>query len=79
MKVLKFGGTSVANAENIKKVIQIVKNNDQQLIVVVSALGGTTDLLIETGKLAQSKDGSYQHSFKQIEDRHLELVRSLIL
>ena len=78
MKVLKFGGTSVANAENIKKVIQIVKNNNQKLVVVVSALGGTTDILIEAGKLAQTKNTDYQKILKQIEDRHLELVRNLI-
>ena len=46
MQVLKFGGTSVANAENIKKVIAIVKQSSQKdkTIVVVSALGGVTDL-----------------------------------
>ena len=49
MQVLKFGGTSVANATNINKVIDIVKNalKKGDAIVVVSALGGTTDKLIE--------------------------------
>ena len=51
MKVLKFGGTSVANAENISKVINILKESAQEekLVVVVSALGGTTDTLLEAG------------------------------
>ena len=53
MKVLKFGGTSVANAANIAKVINILKENakENQLLVVVSALGGTTDTLLEAGAL----------------------------
>jgi aspartokinase/homoserine dehydrogenase 1 len=46
MKVLKFGGTSVANAQNIKLVLDIVQNQaKQELIVVVSALSKVTDLL----------------------------------
>ena len=58
MQVLKFGGTSVANAENINKVISILQQLLQQpvrrpapaCIVVLSALGGITDILISAGK-----------------------------
>jgi aspartokinase/homoserine dehydrogenase 1 len=80
MKVLKFGGTSVANAENIAKVIAVLKANttNEQLIVIVSALGGTTDLLLEAGVLAQNGNSSYSKSFETIENRHLETVRELI-
>ena len=80
MKVLKFGGTSVANAENISKVIDILNANSQnnQLIVVVSALGGITDVLLTAGDLAKNGDKSYKVSFKTIEDRHIETVRALI-
>ena len=53
MKVLKFGGTSVANAENINKVINIITKNDEAQIIVVSALGGVTDALIKAGTLAE--------------------------
>ena len=61
MLVLKFGGTSVANAENIKKVVNIVsgKKEDKKLFVV-SALSGVTDKLIEIGTLAANKDASYE-------------------
>ena len=50
MQVLKFGGTSVANAENISKVVAIVKETIKKgkTVVVVSALGGITDLLLKT-------------------------------
>ena len=54
MQVLKFGGSSVANSENIKKVLAVLKTRTagQQTIVVVSALGGITDLLINCSSLA---------------------------
>lgn len=80
MKVLKFGGTSVANAENISKVINILKEGAQKekLVVVVSALGGTTDTLLEAGDFAQNGNSAYAVSFKTIETRHIEAVRALI-
>ena len=80
MKVLKFGGTSVANAANISKVIDILKNSSKQekLAVVVSALGGTTDTLLTAGNTAHNGDAAYADSFKTIEDRHIEAVRELI-
>ena len=61
MIVLKFGGTSVANAENINKTINIIaqKSKDKKLDVVVSAFSGVTDLLILAGKTASAKDKNY--------------------
>ena len=54
MQVLKFGGTSVTNAENINKVVAIVKESVKRdtTVVVVSALGGVTDLLLDAAALA---------------------------
>ncbi len=78
MKVLKFGGTSVANAENIGNVLQIIKDKPQKMAVVVSAFGGITDALLLTGKTAAAKNLSYQESFADIENRHLDAVRQLI-
>ncbi|MCB0399118.1 MAG: bifunctional aspartate kinase/homoserine dehydrogenase I [Winogradskyella sp.] len=80
MKVLKFGGTSVANAENISKVIKILENESKKhnIAVVVSALGGTTDLLIEAGNLATNKDEKYIDVFQQIANRHILAVEELI-
>ena len=80
MKVFKFGGTSVANAKNISKVINILKESAQKekLVVVVSALGGTTDTLLEAGDLAKKGDSAFTASFEAIENRHIEAVRSLI-
>jgi len=80
MKVLKFGGSSVASSENINKVINIVResslNND--VAVVVSALGGITDLLLKAGDLACKGDDNYKENFKIIEKRHLDIIRELI-
>ncbi len=80
MQVLKFGGSSVANAENINKVVEIIKNKkaDVKTVVVVSALGGITDLLLKTAALAEANDESYKAVLKEIEDKHLGTVQELI-
>ncbi len=80
MNVLKFGGTSVANAKNISKVIEILKEKSQHspLIVVVSALSGTTDMLLKAGNIAISEVDMYKTILLTIEKRHLEIVRELI-
>lgn len=80
MHVLKFGGTSVANAENINKVIAIVQQSLKQgpAMVVVSALGGTTDVLIDAGKLAAAGDETYKEKLSSIEGRHLRCIKELI-
>jgi aspartokinase/homoserine dehydrogenase 1 len=80
MKVLKFGGTSVANAENIKKVINIVQQQLQHdaLIVVVSALGGTTDALLNCGILAASGDAQYKQKTSEIRHRHIIAANDLL-
>src|SRR5580765_6070253 len=80
MQVLKFGGTSVANADNINKAVQIVAEaiKKDKTIVVVSALGGITDALLQCGASAASEDESYKEKLQAIEHRHLETVKSLI-
>ena len=78
MQVLKFGGSSVANAENIKKVIDIIKRNNLKKIVVVSALGGITDLLLDAAKMAENENEDYKKMLIEIETRHLETVQQLI-
>lgn len=79
MKVLKFGGSSVGNAENIGKVIEIVRNavEKTRCVVVLSAMQGTTDALIETGKLAESGDKSFRGKIEAIEFKHLEAIHKL--
>jgi aspartokinase/homoserine dehydrogenase 1 len=80
MQVLKFGGTSVANAENINKVAAIVKQTagKGRTVVVVSALGGITDLLLSAAQLASESSETYKEKLAVIEQRHLEAVKQLL-
>ncbi len=79
MNILKFGGTSVANAENIKKVIAIAEEYSKKspIYVVVSALGGATDILIQSGKKAEKKDETYLADIDALEQRHLDTIDAL--
>lgn len=80
MRVLKFGGTSVANAQNIKLVIDIVikKAEKEKLIVVVSAFTKVTDLLVLASKKASSGDESFKEIVAEIEKKHLDAIKELI-
>lgn len=80
MIVLKFGGTSVANSENISKTIAIVANKSKshKLNVVVSAFSGVTDLLLLAGKTASAKDKKYKEIVAEIEQKHKEVIDQLI-
>lgn len=79
MKVLKLGGTSVATAETIQKVVAILASEVKKdtLIVVVSAMGGITDTLLKAGELAHLKESNYKKLFQTIEIRHLEAASNL--
>lgn len=78
MKVLKFGGTSVGSVESIKNVKKIVEACDEPVIVVVSALGGITDKLIETARLAGTGDSEYLTHFKEIIHRHHNVIDGIV-
>jgi len=74
MIVLKFGGTSIASAERIKAVKDIIANSDsEQSIVVSSALGKTTDLLIAAGQNALKGDANID----QVINHHVETAAAL--
>ena len=80
MKILKFGGTSVANSKNIAKTLNIIANSAKKepITVVVSALGGLTNLLLETAQLAANNDANYLKNFPLIKSKHLEIISDLI-
>jgi aspartokinase/homoserine dehydrogenase 1 len=78
MRVLKFGGTSVGSAESILNVKKIVENGDKPVIVVVSALGGVTDMLISASRLASKGDTAWKEEFGEIMQRHLSVTRRVI-
>jgi len=77
MKVLKFGGTSVGSAENIRKVKSIVESQKGDVIVVVSALGGITDKILMAARNASKGAGDFHSDLKEIKTRHLEVISSL--
>ena len=80
MQVLKFGGTSVANANSMSQVIDIViKAVDRdRTILVVSAISGCTDTLIRIGNLASQRDESYKELINGLQERHHEIIRQLL-
>lgn len=80
MQVLKFGGSSVASAENINKVVGILseRSTKEKTIVVVSALGGITDLLLQAAQQAADNNENYRTALQEIEQRHLETVKELL-
>jgi len=80
MRVLKFGGSSLAEAERIRGVIEIVRRarRDEPVAVVVSALGGVTDALETAIREASVRDDGWRTTLATVERRHLELVELLI-
>ncbi len=80
MKVLKFGGSSVKDFQNITKVLNIIeeKSKEDQLAVVVSAFGKTTDKLLKSAQLAESKDENYLQLLHEVEQHHFETIEQLI-
>lgn len=79
MKILKFGGSSVATPQRIQSVIEILKPYlAEEVAVVFSAFGGVTDQLIQISKLALEGDQEYKTKLEQIQKRHLDAVRELI-
>ncbi|MGY5353213.1 bifunctional aspartate kinase/homoserine dehydrogenase I [Wenyingzhuangia sp. IMCC45533] len=79
MKILKFGGSSIASAQNINKVIDILKsNNNDQIAVVFSAIGKTTDKLIDIAAKAKIQDESYNTLLSDLENHHFDIVRALV-
>lgn len=78
MKVLKFGGSSVGSKESISNLKRIVESQSDDVIVVVSALGGITDRLINTAKLAAKGDKQYEEELLQMLNRHEQMIRDVI-
>ena len=80
MKVLKFGGTSVGSTKNIQKVIEIVKNESlsENVIVVVSAIGGITDSLLAAAYKAVEKNKKYKVDFESLRSKHVEIIDGLL-
>jgi aspartokinase/homoserine dehydrogenase 1 len=77
MKVLKFGGSSVGTVTSLLNVKKIVEQIKEPVVVVVSALGGVTDALIQLAEQAAQGDESYIDRFDDLVARHDAIVGSL--
>ena len=78
MKVLKFGGTSVGSAESLTNVKQIVTACKGQVIVVVSALGGVTNQLIQMADLAEAHSDEWESILEQVKARHMSVIDAVV-
>ncbi|MCL1836111.1 MAG: aspartate kinase [Treponema sp.] len=77
MIVMKFGGSSVADAQRIRHIIDIVRSQlDQKPVLVLSAMGDTTDHLLEAGNAALERG---EVSIGHIEQHHLDTIKKLKL
>lgn len=78
---MKFGGSSIANPERIKNMIEIVRGRKEQyekVVVICSAFGGVTDHIIQTARLAENQNPHFKIEFQAIKDRHLSIAEDLI-
>ena len=78
MKVMKFGGTSVGSPESLQLVKSIVENEQEPVIVVVSALNGVTDRLLLAADFARNNNSGYKPLLDEIIARHEEIIEKLI-
>ena len=74
---MKFGGTSVGSVESIQNLKRIVEAEKKPVVVVVSALGGITDLLLKTSRLALNGDEHWRQEFAAIKQRHFDMIDTL--
>ncbi len=79
MKVLKFGGTSIATPKRLAAVLDLIHKAEKetQIAVVVSAFGGVTDQLIKMMELAGKGEDAYQSEFKSFVDKHDEMINAM--
>ena len=80
MRILKFGGTSVADSSAISNVCDIIASRcrDEQLHVVTSAIGGVTDQLLKAARYAVDQNQQYEAILAEIRNRHISIIKELI-
>ena len=81
MKILKFGGSSIRDAERIKNVINIVKNElkeDNIAGIVFSAFQGITDELLNISRMAAERNDLYVSEFIKLKERHIKTTAELL-
>jgi aspartate kinase len=82
MKVYKFGGASIKNAESVRNLLPILKNVDEKLIIVISAMGKITDSLVELAEIwfyENENIEKIEEKLNTIKDFHIQITNELIL
>lgn len=74
----KFGGSSVANAERISRVVDILLSRNEEQVIVISAMSGVTDALINLVKLAAAKDATWREALVALETKHTDAAKTLL-
>jgi len=79
MKILKFGGTSLATPDAVRRAVHLVAEAHTQgpVAVVVSAFGGVTNDLLAAADAAAARDDGYQEIWSRLEQRHLSAAEEL--
>jgi len=79
MNILKFGGTSVGSVESISALIEILKplQGEENPIVVLSAMGGVTNALLDMAENARNLR-DYSDALKLVEEKHFKVIRTLL-
>jgi len=79
MKVMKFGGTSVGKPERMEQVLQLVTADEESKIVVLSALSGTTNSLVEiSNAMAAGSKSEAKQLIEKLEEHYKQFIRSLL-
>ncbi len=78
---MKFGGTSVGDVPRLQEVVAIVKKfKQEEPVVVASAMGGLTNVLLDTAqKAVERKTGEVNNAIAAIRHRHLQIANAMIL
>lgn len=77
MRVFKFGGASVKDAPAVKNLGNIVKNYSEPLVIVVSAMGKTTNALERVLKAYFERDKNWKQYFEDVKDYHIKIINNL--
>mgnify|MGYP001601511528 CR=1 FL=1 len=74
----KFGGSSVANAERISRVVDILSSRDEAQVVVISAMSGVTDALISLVRQAAAREAKWPEALAALQAKHEEAAKTLL-
>jgi len=76
-KIFKFGGASVKDANAVKNVGEVIKLHKDDLVVVISAMGKTTNALEKVGESYLNKDGKVEENLQIVKKFHFDILNDL--